>query len=339
VNRDKRSLAVDLKNDAGRRAFLRMVARADVVVESFRPGVMDKLGVGFAALRQANPRIVLLSISGYGQDGPYRERAGHDLNHRTRGRVRWAVMLPVVADVPGVRIADLAGGAHQGRPRSSARWSADTAPAGRAPGYLDVRGSLTLWRIGNMDCGAHPTRGKETLNGGLACYSVYKAKDDRYLAVGALEPKFWIALNTAIGRPPNVAELVGKPHEQAKTRAELAAIFATHRAEWHTALPLTTAASGSSSARRLSTHLSIARCSSPSMWQASGRASRSDAGGANNPRRRRASVNTRAGVRGYGFSDADDRRAGLIQSSATSSIGQPRTSTVTRPVERAVSAL
>ena len=82
LNRNKRSLAIDLKNPMGREAFLRLAATADVVVESFRPGVMDRLGIGFAALREVNPRLVLCSISGYGQDGPFRDRAGHDLELR-----------------------------------------------------------------------------------------------------------------------------------------------------------------------------------------------------------------------------------------------------------------
>ena len=142
--------------------------------------------------------------------------------------------------LPGVQIADLAGGA---------LWGA-TAILGALVGrhrtgkgaHLDIsmtEGALALLaaEIGNMDCGAHPTRGAETLNGGLACYGVYRTSDDRYLAVGALEPKFWLALNTAIGRPPVAAELIASPAEQARIRGELAAIFATKTAsEWHALL-------------------------------------------------------------------------------------------------------
>ena len=234
INRGKRSLALDLKNPVARDAFLEMVTKADVVVESFRPGVMDKLGLSYATLAAKNPKIILCSISGFGQTGPYAHRAGHDLGYIALAAAhREGDGAP---GMPGVQIADLAGGA---------LWGATAilgALVGRARtnkgAHLDIsmtEGALALLaaEIGNMDCGATPTRGKEAINGGLACYSVYKAKDDRYLAVGALEPKFWIALNTAIGRPPNMAEIVGKPHEQAKTRAELAAIFATKTAaEW-----------------------------------------------------------------------------------------------------------
>jgi alpha-methylacyl-CoA racemase len=235
VNRGKRSLALDLKTPAGRDALLRMVERADVVVESFRPGVMDKLGVGYAALAAKNPKIILCSISGYGQTGPYVERAGHDLNYIALAGVL-AMTGPAggAPQMPGVQIADLAGGALWG---ATAILGALVGRATTGKGeHLDIsmtEGALALLaaEVGNLDCGARPTRGAETLNGGLACYGVYRTSDDRYLAVGALEPKFWLALNQAIGRPPNLAELVGN---QAKVRAALAEIFATKTAaEWN----------------------------------------------------------------------------------------------------------
>ncbi|HTR53793.1 MAG TPA: CaiB/BaiF CoA-transferase family protein [Kofleriaceae bacterium] len=241
INRGKRSLALDLKAPAGRDALLRMAARADVVVESFRPGVMAKLGVGYDALAAANPKIIVCSISGYGATGPYATRAGHDLNYiAVAGVLAMTGPAGGAPQLPGVQIADLAGGA---------LWSATAILAalvgrdrtGRGA-HLDIamaEGAMTLLaaELGNLDCGAHPTRGTETLNGGLACYGVYRTKDDRYLAVGGLEPKFWIAMNQAIGRAPNVAELVGDAAQQAKVRAELAQIFASRTAaEWHAVL-------------------------------------------------------------------------------------------------------
>ena len=238
VNRGKRSIALDLKDAAAKATFLAMVEKADVVVESFRPGVMAKLGLGYDALAARNPKIVLCSISGFGQTGPYVDRAGHDLGYiALAGVLAMGGAAGGAPSMPGVQIADLAGGA---------LWGA-TAILGALVGrqrtgkgaHLDIsmtEGALALLaaELGNQDCGARPTRGTETLNGGVAAYGIYATADGRYLAVGALEPKFWIALNTAIGRPPNVAEVVGKPHEQAKTRAELAAIFATKTAaEWN----------------------------------------------------------------------------------------------------------
>lgn len=235
VNRNKRSLALDLKAPAGRDALLRMAERADVVVESFRPGVLDRLGVGYVALAARNPKIVLCSISGYGATGPYCDRAGHDLNY-----IALAGVLAMGSEargrapaMPGVQIADLAGGA---------LWSATgilAALVGRERTgqgtHLDIsmtEGALALLaaELGNLDCGAHPTRGAETLNGGLACYSVYRAGDGRYLSVGALEPKFWLAFNQAIGRKGNLAELVGNPVQQDAVRAEIQAILETRSA-------------------------------------------------------------------------------------------------------------
>jgi crotonobetainyl-CoA:carnitine CoA-transferase CaiB-like acyl-CoA transferase len=241
INRGKRSIVLDLKAPAGRDALLRMAAQADVVVESFRPGVMDRLGVGYAPLAAANPRIVLCSISGFGQTGPYVERAGHDIGYLALAGVL-ALGGPAggAPMMPGVQIADLAGGS---------LWSATAilaALVGRhrtgKGAHLDIsmtEGALALVsaEVGNLDCGAHPTRGVERLNGGVACYGIYRTQDDRYLAVGALEPKFWIALNHAIGRPPSVAELLAPPADQAATRAEIAAIFATKTAAaWNTIL-------------------------------------------------------------------------------------------------------
>jgi crotonobetainyl-CoA:carnitine CoA-transferase CaiB-like acyl-CoA transferase len=236
INRGKRSLALDLKLPRARDAFLQMVEKADVVVESFRPGVIDKLGIGYAALAARNPKIILCSISGFGQTGPYVERAGHDLNYIALAGVA-AMSGPKggAPQLPGVQIADLAGGA---------LWSA-TAILGALVGrertgkgaHLDIsmtEGSLALLaaEFGNQFCGAKPTRGTEMLNGAGACYGFYRTADDRYLSVAALEPKFWIALNQAIGRPPNVAEIVDDKLQD-KTRSELAAIFATKTAaEW-----------------------------------------------------------------------------------------------------------
>lgn len=237
INRGKRSLALDLKAAPARDAFLKMVEQADVVVESFRPGVMDKLGLSYATLAARNPKIIVCSISGFGQTGPYALRAGHDLNYiALAGVLGMTGPAGGAPQMPGVQIADLAGGA---------LWGATTilgALVGRdrngKGAHLDIsmcEGSLALLaaELGNLFCGARPTRGTEMLNGAAACYGVYRTKDDRYLSVGALEPKFWIALNQAIGRAPNVAEIVGEAAMQQKTRAELQEIFATKtQAEW-----------------------------------------------------------------------------------------------------------
>jgi crotonobetainyl-CoA:carnitine CoA-transferase CaiB-like acyl-CoA transferase len=234
VNRDKRSLALDLKAPAGRDALLRMAERAQVVVESFRPGVLDKLGVGWEALRARNPKLVVCSISGYGQDGPYRDRAGHDLNYIGLGGVL-AMTGPRAAapQIPGVQIADLVGGALWG-----AVGILGTLVGGQGA-HVDIsmtEGAMALLaaELGNLGLGPRaPTRGAETLNGALACYGVYRAKDGKFLSVGALEPKFWLAFNAAIGRKGDMAELVLPPEGQERVRAEVQAILETRtRDEW-----------------------------------------------------------------------------------------------------------
>jgi alpha-methylacyl-CoA racemase len=238
VNRGKRSLALDLKNAEAKGAFLRMVERADVVVESFRPGVMDRLGVGWAALEQRNPRLVFCSISGYGQDGPYVDRAGHDLNYiGLAGVLAMGGPASGTPGMPGVQIADLAGGA---------LWGA-TAVLGALVGrdrtgrgaHLDIsmtEGALALLcaEMGNLVSEPEaPTRGRTTLNGGAACYGVYEAKDGKYLSVGALEPKFWLAFNKAIGRRGDMGEVTAPAARQAEIRAEVQAILRTRsRDEW-----------------------------------------------------------------------------------------------------------
>lgn len=237
INRGKRSLALDLKSEAGKATLFRMVERADVIVESFRPGVMDKLGLGYEALAARNPGIVVCSISGYGQSGPYVHRAGHDLNYiALAGVLGMTGVREGAPQMPGVQIADLAGGALWGATGVLAALFARSR-SGRGA-HLDVsmtEGALSLLiaELGNLDCGARPRRGAEMLNGGAACYGVYRTKDDRYLSLGALEPKFYLAFNQAIGRPCNLGELAGTPAQQEQTRQEIAARLAERPlAEW-----------------------------------------------------------------------------------------------------------
>jgi alpha-methylacyl-CoA racemase len=237
MNRDKRSLGLDLKAAAGREAFLRLAAGADVVLESFRPGVIDRLGVGFAALSARNPRLVLCSISGYGQDGPYRDRAGHDLNYIGLGGVlamTGARGGPPV--MPGVQIADIAGGALWGAVAILGALVGRTVTGKGA--HLDIsmtEGAMALLAAeqGNAAMGARPTRGTESLNGGLACYGVYRTRDGKHMTLGALEPKFWLAFNQAIGRTGDMGELAAPPAEQERIRGEVQTIVATRtRDEW-----------------------------------------------------------------------------------------------------------
>ena len=238
VNRNKRSVAVDLKDDAQREKFLRMAAQTDVVVESFRPGVMDRLGVGYEALRERNRGIILCSISGYGQTGPYRDRAGHDINYLAMAGV--LAMSGPSPDAPpamaGVQIADMAGGAMWGAMGILAALI-ERGRTGEGT-HLDIsmtEGALALLasEFGIIDAEpAVPTRGTGLLNGGAARYGVYRTSDGRYLSVGALEPQFLKRLAAAAG-----LELSRGPDSDADLRDQLTRVIASKtRDEWENIL-------------------------------------------------------------------------------------------------------
>jgi crotonobetainyl-CoA:carnitine CoA-transferase CaiB-like acyl-CoA transferase len=241
LNRDKRSLCLDLKHPEGRKALLRLLPHYHVLVESFRPGVLDRLGLGLDVLHAHNPKLVLCSISGYGQDGPYRERAGHDLNYAALAGVL-SMSGPSPHEPPHpmpIQLADVGGGA---------LWSVigilsalRQAEQSGQGSHIDIsmcEGTLSFLipDLGNLDVlpeGEEPARGADLLTGGAACYGVYRTRDDKFLAVAALEPKFWANLNHALGRPIDPSELIAPPDEQAKIRDELATIFLQKtRSEW-----------------------------------------------------------------------------------------------------------
>ncbi|MCS6913095.1 MAG: CaiB/BaiF CoA-transferase family protein [Myxococcales bacterium] len=239
LNRSKRSLCLDLKQPAGREALLRLLPRYQVLVEGFRPGVLDRLGLGPKDLLARHPSLVICSLSGYGQDGPYRDRAGHDINYLALSGVL-GLSGADPKDPPHplpVQLADVGGGALWAAVGIlAALLAARRTGCGR---HLDVslcEGALSflLPDFGQLDAGApDPVRGQELLTGGAACYGVYRTACGRYLAVGALEPKFWLAFNRALGRAADPAELLAPPAEQARIRQEIQAILGQRsRDEW-----------------------------------------------------------------------------------------------------------
>jgi crotonobetainyl-CoA:carnitine CoA-transferase CaiB-like acyl-CoA transferase len=240
LNRNKRSLCLDLKRPQGREAFLRLLPRYDVLIESFRPGVLDRLGLSYEVLRGHHPRLVLCSISGYGQDGPYRDRAGHDLNY-----CALAGVLGLSGERGGaphplpVQLADVGGGALWAATGIlAALFAAARTGEGRHVDVSMCEGALSFLipDLGNLDAaeGAPPPgRGADLLTGGAACYGVYRTADGKFLSVAALEPKFWMAFCAAIGRRGDPAELVAPPAEQERLRAEVQGIlFGKTRDEW-----------------------------------------------------------------------------------------------------------
>lgn len=239
INRDKRSLCLDLKKPAAREALLKLLPRYDVLVESFRPGVLDRLGLGVAVLHSRNPRLVVCSISGYGQDGPYRDRAGHDLNYASlSGVLGLCGGSPAAAPHPlPIQLADLGAGALW--PAVQILAALRVAERSGKGSHLDVamcEGALSFLipdLVNLAVSGRPPGRGADLLTGGAACYGVYATADGRYLSVGALEPKFWLAFNAVLGRAGDASELVAPPEGQAALRKELQAILLTRtRDEW-----------------------------------------------------------------------------------------------------------
>jgi alpha-methylacyl-CoA racemase len=235
LNRGKRSVRLDLKSERGGEALLRLVGRYDIVLDGFRPGVLDRLGVGYERMREANPGIVYCAITGYGQDGPYTQRAGHDMNYL--GLVGLLGLTgtkdgPPVQ--PGGQIADVGGGAlmaafgvmaalHERR-RSGRGQLVDVSMADGALSWLALV-------AGRYFCdGEVPRRGEQQLAGGLLCYLPYEAADG-WVTCGALEPKFWAAFCAGVGRSDLVEAQFEAPGSDAWR--EVAEVFRSRsRAEW-----------------------------------------------------------------------------------------------------------
>jgi alpha-methylacyl-CoA racemase len=200
TDRNKRSIVLNLRDPRGVDAFLRLAGTADAVVEGYRPGVADRLGVGYDAVRAVNPRAVYCSISGYGADGPLVREAGHDVNYLGRAGV-----LSVTDGIPGVQIADLAGGSLMALTgllaalvHAQRTGEGDHVDVSMTDGAF----SLLAMSLGPFVAdGRVPRAGTELLNGGVPCYGVYECADGRHVTVGALERPFWETLCDGVGRP------------------------------------------------------------------------------------------------------------------------------------------
>jgi crotonobetainyl-CoA:carnitine CoA-transferase CaiB-like acyl-CoA transferase len=234
LNRGKRSIRIDLKTDGGREVLLRLAGDSDVLLESFRPGVMDRLGVGYERLREDNPGLVYCAITGYGQDGPYRDRSGHDLNY-----LGLVGLLGLTGErdgppvQPGGQIADIGGGALtaafgilaalRARDRSGEGQFVDVSMADGALSWLAMVAAAHF-------AGATARRGELPLGGALVCYRPYECADG-WVTLGALEPKFWQTFCKGVGREDLIERQFDAPGSPA--HEELEAIFAARtRAEW-----------------------------------------------------------------------------------------------------------
>ncbi len=239
INRNKRSMTLNLKSAEGREVFLRLVRSADVVLESFRPGVMERLGLSYEQLKEIHPGIIYCAISGYGQDGPYRLRAGHDLNyagyagllHYNRGAHGEPAM-------PPTQLGDLAGGSFMAVIGILAALAGRSQTGeGRMVDVSMTEGVMALLPTATtayLSTGDAPVPGRAALDGGLPCYNIYETQDGKHVTLAALEYKFWHTFCTRIGHlellPFHVPVGSGEREEAIEM---LRAIFKTKtRDEW-----------------------------------------------------------------------------------------------------------
>ncbi|RMG62487.1 MAG: CoA transferase [Calditrichaeota bacterium] len=219
VNRHKKSLAVRFHTPAGRSLLQKLVAQADVLIESFRPGFLARWGLDYQSLRQVNPRLIYASVTGYGQKGPYAQRAGHDLNYIALSGIlgdnRDGAGRPVI---PGIQIGDVAGGAYltvmavlaalvERQRTGQGRWL-DVA---MLDGLLPFTGLHLAHRAAGLEAHLRP------LSGSLACYNVYRCKDGKFVALAALETKFWQQFCQLIEHP----EWIDRQFEPGQTQTTL----------------------------------------------------------------------------------------------------------------------
>ena len=206
INRNKEHMSLNLKTEQGREIFFRLIQKADVVLEGFRPGVVDTLGVGYESVCKVNPKIIYCSITGYGQNGPFRDRVGHDANY-----LSYAGVLDLMGEkdrppaIPGVQIADIAGG---GMNAAIGILLALFARGKTGQGqYIDI--SMTDGMVGFLPAalffrqltGQEPRRSDGLLSHRYACYNTYETADGRYLSIGAVENRFWKQLCDTLDIP------------------------------------------------------------------------------------------------------------------------------------------
>lgn len=237
-NRNKRSITVNFKSPDGLRIVRGLTDSADVVIEGFRPGVADRLGLGHEALCARNPRLIYCAISGYGQTGPYRDRPGHDLNYMGASGLLQLLSHPGAGPmVPGALFADIGGGTMMAiygilaslcaRERHGAGQFVDVSMTDGAMHFLHSHASEYLM------FGREPKGGEHRLAGGAAAYGVYCCADGKYLTLGVIEDHFWLRLRAIDGLESLPADPFPDPRETGRARGVLARAFAEHpRDEW-----------------------------------------------------------------------------------------------------------
>ena len=235
LNRGKRSAVLDLKDPVARDAIRAILPRYDVLFEQFRPGVLTRLGLDPAELRERFPRLVICSLTGYGQTGPLAQRAGHDLNYLARAGLLGATGPESgPPQPPGFQLADVSGGLWSIIAIVGALFERERTGKGA---HLDIamsEGTLpfAVMSIASAMAGAAGAAGGEQLTGGIGPYATYATRDGRAVALAALEPKFWMKLAASFGITPSLGDLLPGPHQR-ELGDRLRAIFAEKTlAEW-----------------------------------------------------------------------------------------------------------
>lgn len=237
INRSKLAITLDLKSEEGKEFFFKLVKTADIVVDSFRPGVLQKMGIDYEAAKQHNEKIIYVAITGYGYTGAYKNMAGHDMNY-----LGYSGILGLTGDkdkpiIPACQVADVAGGSYPAVVAClAALWARERTGKGQ---FVDVSMTdcvmpLLSMQLGEfLNTGNKQKRGEPMLSGGLANYHLYKCKDDKWIALGSLEPKFWQGVCMMLDKPDWIPRMLPIPEEVEKLKEDLQTIFNTKtRDEW-----------------------------------------------------------------------------------------------------------
>jgi len=237
LNRGKRGALLDLKRPEGRAAFERLLGSYDVLFEQFRPGVLERLGLGHDVLRTKYPRLVICALTGYGQTGDLAFRAGHDINYLARsGLLGSQGPEDGPPQLPGFQLADVSGGMWCVIAILAALAERERTGEGRVLDVSMTDGALgfATATLASALAGTSLSRGTDGLTGGIAAYNTYMSKDGHPFALGALEPKFWLSFCSAAGIEPRMEALIPGPH-QVEIKAIVANAFAQKtRDEWIT---------------------------------------------------------------------------------------------------------
>jgi len=238
TNRNKKSMKLNLKHETGKEIFKKLASAYDVVVESFRPGVMDRLGLGYKEIQKINPEIIYCSATGYGQKGPYRDKPGHDVNYLSiSGILSWTGEHTGRPVIPGIPFGDMAGGgvfpalaiiaALLGKERTGRGQYIDTC-------QTDVLTSFNLLNFAQVLAQKKGQKARPVnIRGGMLCYNTFKTRDGKFVALGAVEPKFWRNFCKAVGREDWIPNHFLPYEEGGDATEELKDLFASKtQKEW-----------------------------------------------------------------------------------------------------------